>query len=52
MIRFIKKWWLLKNLRKAIKLHTGFSSVESLAMGKKVLLSQNFLSWEQKIIRD
>jgi len=42
MIRFIKKWWLLRNLRKAISLHTNFSTIESLAMGKMVLLSQPF----------
>lgn len=43
MIRFIKRWWLLKNLRKATLLHTSFNSVENLAMGKKVLLAQHFL---------
>lgn len=42
MMRFIKKWWLLRHLRRAISLHTNFTPIEKLAMGNKVLLSQQF----------
>jgi cobalamin biosynthesis Co2+ chelatase CbiK len=42
MILFIKKWWLLENLRKEINRHTGFQSLEDVSLGREVLLSPQF----------
>lgn len=39
---FIKKWWLLENLRKEISRHSGYQSIEELSAGRKVLVSQQF----------
>lgn len=42
MIRFIKKWWFLENLRKEINRHSSFQSLENLSMMRHVLLSPYF----------
>lgn len=42
MILFIKKWWLLKNLRQEINRHSGFQSLEDVSSGREVLLSSQF----------
>lgn len=42
MWRTIKKWWLLQQLYKAISFHSGKESIETLAQGKRVLMTQNF----------
>jgi len=42
MWKFIKKWWLLENLRKEISRHTRHCSIEELSMGETVLLAQSF----------
>lgn len=42
MWRLIKKWWLLKQLDKAIALHTEKSTLADLSAGGKVLLTQSF----------
>lgn len=42
MIRFIKKWWFLENLRKEINRHSSIQSIENLSMMRHVLLSPYF----------
>jgi hypothetical protein len=42
MILFIKKWWLLENLRKEINRHSGFQTLEEVSSGRKVLISRHF----------
>lgn len=42
MILFIKKWWLLENLRKEIDRHTRKQTLEEVSLGSSVLLSPQF----------
>ncbi len=42
MWRFIKKWWILENLREKIAFHTVQQPIEKLSYGGKVLLTQDF----------
>jgi len=42
MGRFIKKWWLLENLRKEINRHSEKQSLEEVSTGRVVLLSKRF----------
>jgi len=42
MTLFIKKWWLLENLRREIYRHSGYQSLEEVSAGREVLLSPQF----------
>lgn len=39
---FIRKWWFLKQLRKAISHHTSFASLDDISRGAAVLLTESF----------
>ena len=39
---FIKKWWLLENLREEINRHSQYQSMEEVSSGRIVLLSPKF----------
>lgn len=42
MMLFIKKWWLLENLRKEIYRNSGECPLDELASGQRILLTSQF----------
>src|SRR3990167_6384879 len=39
---FIRKWWVLEQLRKAISHHTSFASLDDISRGGAVLITEHF----------